>query len=66
MPTLEIEEAIADYFNVSLDVLRGRAENNAFTLTDDEKKLIIEYRNAPKADRDMIRRILAYYEGMNK
>ncbi len=65
MPTLEIEEMIADYFNVSLDVLRGRSEPNAFQLTDDEKKIIIEYRKAPKHDRDMIRRILSYYEGLN-
>lgn len=39
---------------------------NEFYLTDEEQKLIIEYRKAPEHDRQMIRRLLAYYEGLNK
>lgn len=35
-------------------------------LTDEERQIINEYRKAPEHDRQMIRRILAYYEGLNK
>lgn len=36
-----------------------------FYLTDEEQTLIVNYRKAPERDRQMIRRMLAYYEGLN-
>lgn len=62
VPTLEIKEAIADYFNVSLDVLCGRTEPIHYDITREEYDLIILYRKAPKADKEMFKRLLSYYE----
>jgi transcriptional regulator with XRE-family HTH domain len=53
----EIEEALADYFNVSLDFLRGLdSERNLFT--DEEYDLIYAFRKADEIDKAMVRRIL--------
>lgn len=60
MPTLEIEEMLADFFNVSLDVLRGRDTPSDFSITRDEYNMILSFREAPKAEQDVIKRILAY------
>lgn len=57
MPTTEIEEALADYFNVSLDFLRGvNTSKNRYTV--EEEKLIIAYRSADDIDKLMVCRIL--------
>ena len=52
-PSFEIEESIADLFNVNLDTLRGKEIDTnpltseilelASTMTDDSKKHLIEY-----------------------
>lgn len=60
MPTVEVEEALADYFNVSLDVLRGRDNPNEYAITADEYKLILAYRELSKAEQGVIKRICAY------
>lgn len=60
MPTVEVEEALADYFNVSLDVLRGRDNPNEYAITADEYKLILAYRELPKAEQGVVKRICAY------
>ena len=60
-PTKDIEESIADYFNVSLDFLRGiDSEHNA--LSDEEFELIKAFRNADDLDKSMVRRILGIRE----
>ena len=52
-PTQEVEEALADYFNVSLDVLRGISEEHSYnenvrifaSLTEDMQKRLLAYYN---------------------
>jgi len=63
-------KAYAEALHCSPLFLMGLTDNPAsdaaLVLSDDEKQLIIEYRKAPEHDRQMIRRLLAYYEGINK
>lgn len=42
-PNFEIEEKIADYFNVSLDILRGKKEQNVDIIIEKDKmRLVLE------------------------
>ena len=52
-PTQEVEEALADYFNVSLDVLRGISEEHSY---NENVKIFASL------SEDMQRRLLAYWE----
>ena len=54
-PTQEVEEALADFFNVSLDVLRGIAVENSYTEN---------VRAFAALDEATQRRLLAYYKYM--
>lgn len=60
MPTIDIEESIAKYFNVSLDELRGRQITSNYSITQEEFYIIEAYRELPKAEKDMVKRMLAY------
>lgn len=60
MPTIDIEESIAKYFNVSLDELRGRQITSQYSITQEEFNIIEAYRELPKAEKDMVKRMLAY------
>lgn len=59
-PEREIEEALADLFNVSLNALRGIDEETNVSLSISEEELIKAWRNADEETRGMIMRILAY------
>lgn len=59
-PTHEIEEALADIFNVSLNTLRGYDEEGAFIISSFEKELIKKYRTADNSTKDVIVRLLAF------
>lgn len=37
-----------------------------FIISDDEKELILEYRKADEASRDMVKRLLAYADALKK
>ena len=56
-PTWEIEEAIADYFNVSLDFLRG-IDSERRPINNDEFNLIVAFRNSDELTRQMVKRLL--------
>lgn len=58
-PSHEALEAVADYFNVSLDYVDGRASESPH-FTPEELDMILEYRTADKDTRNMIDRLLAY------
>lgn len=59
MPTPEIEEALADYFNVSLDFLRGiNHEKHGFSSTEIE--IIHDYRSLNDAGKKEIRNHMNY------
>lgn len=60
-PTNEIEETLADYFNVSLDFLRG-IDSEKRRVSEDEFDIIEAYRNADELDRAMVRRVLGIRE----
>lgn len=64
MPTKEIEEALADYFNVSLGFLRGIDEEQE-RFTEEERELIRAYRSADDLEKSMVRRILNVREKNN-
>lgn len=51
-PTQEVEEALADYFNVSLDVLRGISEEHSYNEN---------VRSFASLSENMQKRLLAYY-----
>ena len=55
-PNFEIEEKIADYFNVSLDVLRGKKEH-----ADDTKKFIDELKEIDIEDLNTLNAIAESY-----
>ncbi len=71
-PTIETLEAFSDIFNVSIDYLTGTSDTTEIVpdidlfLNDEERKLILEYRKSDSASREMIRRILAYADGIKK
>ena len=71
-PSIETLEAFSDIFNVSIDYLTGASETTEvipdvdFFLNDEERNLIIEYRNIDSSSRDMINRMLAYAKEMKK
>lgn len=65
MPGADIEESLARYFNVSLDELRGRQITTNYSITQEEFLIIEAYRELPKAEKDMIKRMLAYNERLH-
>lgn len=68
-PTHEIEETLADLFNVSLNSLRGYDDDDIFALSHNEKQLIEKFRLADNSTQDVIVRLLAFaaeQEGENK
>lgn len=59
-PTHEIEEALADVFNVSLNNLRGYDDESSFSISSFERDLIEKYRNADASTKDVIVRLLSF------
>lgn len=70
-------EQLADIFNVDIDYLYGRTElrqkihfdgdgNMMVHLSDEEYKIIMTYRSADEASRDMVKRLLAYADALKK
>lgn len=57
-PDFETEEKLADFFNVNLDTLRGKA--HLPILSDDEKLLLKIYRSLPDSQKKLI---LGYADG---
>ena len=58
-PRIDKIELMANYFNVSKAFLVEDISDLEI-ITDDEKKMIIEYRNADKVTQDAIKRLLEY------
>ena len=80
-PDFEMQETIADFFNVSIDYLFGRDQSDPYdefeinwydlvgdnqTPTQEEAKMIIKYRNSDDATRNMINRLLEYGTRINE
>lgn len=64
-PSREVEETIADFFNVSLNFLRGKPDDE---LSDDEVKLLESYRKLTPSQRELVYRMIAYstaFKGLN-
>ena len=61
-PSFEIEELLADFFNVDLDYLRGKAEVTTQIVDSDLKLLIDTYNNL---DSESKGRLLGYARGLN-
>lgn len=59
-PTREIEEAIADLFNVNIDTLRGNSRTSNYSFSDEDQKLLMAYHMAPVDVQNTIKRLLAY------
>ena len=57
MPSSDIEEALADYFNVSLDFLRG-IDSDRHGLSDEDKSILAAYHKADELTKEMVLRIL--------
>ena len=58
-PRIDKIELMANYFNVSKAFLVEDISDLEI-ITDDEKQMIIEYRNADKVTQDAIKRLLEY------
>lgn len=56
-PSREVEETIADFFNVSLNFLRGKPD---YEISDDEIKLLESYRKLTPSQREFLYRMVAY------
>lgn len=50
-PNFETEERIADYFNVSLDTLRGKEGTEKSVLLSEEQEFISKYRHLDATDK---------------
>lgn len=63
-PTKEIEETIADFFNVSIDALRGKTEslNDDFMLSAHEIEIIKIYRNATESEKKILYKLIKSFE----
>ena len=65
-------EAFANALNVSVQTLMGWNENIDYVVTQEEHKIIVEFRNADELTQEMIKRLLFYpgqvysLDGMNK
>lgn len=56
-PTYEIEEALADYFNVTIDFLRG-TDSERRHISNEEYEIILAYRESDDVSKEMVRRVL--------
>lgn len=56
-PTYEIEEALADYFNVTIDFLRG-TDSELRNISNEEYEIILAYRESDDVSKEMVRRVL--------
>jgi transcriptional regulator with XRE-family HTH domain len=56
-PTYEIEEALADYFNVTIDFLRG-TDSERRNISNEEYEIILAYRESDDVSKEMVRRVL--------
>lgn len=61
-PTREIEETIADLFNVNIDTLRGNSRTSNYSFSEEDQKLIMSYHMAPVDVQNTIKRLLVYTE----
>jgi len=62
-PRIDKIEKMAQYFGISKALLVEDIQDLE-VFTDDERKLIIEYRNADKVTQESVRRLLRYYQEM--
>lgn len=62
-PRIDKIELMAKYFNISKAFLVEDISDIEI-ITDDEKKLIVEFRNSDKVTQDAIRRLLEYAKRM--
>ena len=60
-PTRDVEEALADYFNVSIDLLRGK-DTEGRNISDEEYEIILAFRRADDIDKTIVRRTLGIKE----
>jgi len=60
-PRQEDMEAIADFFNVSIDYLVGRSDKKP-ELSLEEKWIVELYRKADQHDRETVKQVLSRYE----
>ena len=56
-PTYEIEEALADYFNVTIDFLRG-TDSERRNISNEEYEIILAFRESDDVSKEMVRRVL--------
>lgn len=64
-PRIDAIEKMANYFHISKAFLVDDIRQIE-TFTDSETQMIFAFRKADKTTQEMIRRMLAYSEGMNK
>lgn len=65
-PSLNTLVKLSDYFDISIDYLVRNSLEKDTLLSPEENNLIIEYRNSDDTTKEMIRRLLAYSEKLNK
>lgn len=63
-PRIDAIEKMANYFHISKAFLVDDIQQIE-TFTDSEAKMILAFRKADKTTQEMIRRMLAYSEGMS-
>ena len=67
VPKLDKMMAIADYFGVPLEyLLTGETRRRSESLTVEEEEILEGYHAADEMTREMVRRLLAYSEGIKK
>lgn len=64
-PRIDKIEKMANYFGISKAMLVEDIQDIEI-FTEDERRLIIEYRNADKITQESVRRLLSYYQEMQK
>lgn len=62
-PSHELEETIADYFNVDLNTLRGIETPS---LDNDTVEIVKTYKELSEKDKQMVKRLMAYMRAFNR
>lgn len=68
VPDFESFEAIADFFNVDINKLLGKAEYtpNEISVTEEEKQLLVTYRRIKESDKAAIKTLMTAFDKLLK
>lgn len=61
-PSMDKIQKLADYFRIGKSDLIDDKQDMSFSITDEEQNIIIIYRDLPQNEKEMLKRMILYYE----